>query len=109
MPTPEENHAAQRAFWNSDAAGRWLRRQDETDAMLEPAQAAAIACAAPKAGEHVLDIGCGCGASTIELAQRVGASGRVVGVDISEAMLERARARTSRLPQVETLLADAAT
>ncbi|MDE2364494.1 MAG: class I SAM-dependent methyltransferase [Hyphomicrobiales bacterium] len=109
MPSPQENHAAQRAFWNSDAALRWLRRQEETDAMLAPAESAAIARAAPQPGEHALDIGCGCGASTLALAARVGARGRVVGVDISEPMLERARARSINLPQVETLLADAAT
>ncbi len=108
MATPQENDAAQRAFWNSDAAMRWLKRQEETDATLAPVDAAAITHAAPQAGEHVLDIGCGCGASTIALAQRVGAQGRVVGVDISEPMLERARYRTDELPQVETLLADAA-
>ena len=109
MATPQENHAAQRAFWNSDAALRWLRRQEETDATLAPAEAAAIARAAPRSGEQVLDIGCGCGASTLALAERVGASGRVVGIDISEPMLERTRERAARLPQVETLLADAAT
>jgi SAM-dependent methyltransferase len=108
MATPQENDAAQRAFWNSDAAMRWLKRQDETDATLAPVDAAAIARAAPQAGEHVLDIGCGCGASTIALAERTGAGGRVVGVDISQPMLERARYRTAGLPQVETLLADAA-
>ena len=107
MSTPEQNHADQAAYWNSVAGEKWLRRQAETDAMLSAAQTAAISRAAPKAGEHVLDIGCGCGASTIELAEKVGASGRVVGVDISAPMLERARARTVRLPQVETLLADA--
>lgn len=108
MATPQENDAAQRAFWNSDAAMRWLKRQEETDATLAPVDAAAITRAAPQAGEHVLDIGCGCGASTIALAQRVGAEGRIVGVDISEPMLERARYRTAELPEVETLLADAA-
>jgi SAM-dependent methyltransferase len=107
MSTAQENHAAQRAFWNSDAADRWLRRQEETDAMLAPADAAAITRAAPKPGEHVLDIGCGCGGSTVQIASLVGPSGRVVGLDISEPMLSRARERTSSLPQVETLLADA--
>lgn len=108
MASADENHEAQRAFWNGDAAQRWLKRQEETDTMLAAAQDAALARAKPLPGEHVLDIGCGCGGSTIELARLVGAQGRVVGLDISEAMLERARARTFRLPQVETLCADAA-
>lgn len=108
MASAEENHEAQRVFWNSDAALRWLKRQEETDSMLAAAEMAALAQAAPQPGEHVLDIGCGCGGSTIEIARLIGTKGRVVGLDISEAMLERARARTSRLPQVETLCADAA-
>jgi demethylmenaquinone methyltransferase/2-methoxy-6-polyprenyl-1,4-benzoquinol methylase len=44
-------------------------------------------------GARVLDIGCGTGASARRLAQRVGPSGRVVGVDVSERMLEIARQR----------------
>ncbi len=108
MSTPEQNHADQLAYWNSPAGEKWLKRQAETDVMLAPAQEAAILRAAPRAGEHVLDIGCGCGASTIELAERVGGAGRVVGVDISTAMLEHARMRALSVPQAETLCADAA-
>jgi SAM-dependent methyltransferase len=105
---PQETHAAQLAYWNSVAGEKWLKRQAETDAMLQPAQAAAIAQAHVIAGERVLDIGCGCGASTLELAEQVGPSGRVVAVDVSTAMLARARERTRDLAQVECLVADAA-
>jgi ubiquinone/menaquinone biosynthesis C-methylase UbiE len=44
-------------------------------------------------GERVLDVGCGFGASTREAAERAAPSGRVVGVDISAAMLQPARHR----------------
>src|SRR5262245_39098945 len=54
------------------------------------------------------DVGCGCGATAVELATLVGTSGRVVGLDVSAPMLERARERVSGLP-VELLLGDAAT
>lgn len=50
-------------------------------------------------GESVLDIGCGCGQTSLELAQRVGPTGRVVGVDISEPMLKRARERADHAKQ----------
>ena len=38
-------------------------------------------------GMAVLDVGCGCGVTTIELARAVGPSGHVVGLDVSEPML----------------------
>ena len=47
--------------------------------------------AAPQPGEKVIDIGCGCGDTSIELARLVGASGAVLGVDVSHPMLEVAR------------------
>jgi SAM-dependent methyltransferase len=45
-------------------------------------------------GDEVLDIGCGTGLTTREAA-RAAAPGRVVGVDVSERMLERARQLTA--------------
>jgi arsenite methyltransferase len=42
-------------------------------------------------GARVLDVGCGAGLDSLVAAQRVGAAGRVVGIDFSEPMLARAR------------------
>jgi len=42
-------------------------------------------------GAGVLDLGCGAGLDSLILARRVGSTGRVVGIDFSEAMLARAR------------------
>ena len=60
-------------------------------------------------GERAIDVGCGCGATTIALAGRVGESGHVLGVDISEPMLARARERCAelRLTNVELMRSDA--
>ena len=41
-------------------------------------------------GEHVLDVACGTGAISLPLAQRIGPTGRLLGVDISQGMLDRA-------------------
>ena len=51
-------------------------------------------------GEAVLDVGCGTGLLTREMAALVGPAGRVAGVDASTDMLARARQRCADLPQV---------
>src|SRR5919197_5188991 len=56
------------------------------------ARAADLAALAPGAG--ALDVACGTGDLAIELARRVGPQGSVIGSDFSEAMLERARAKS---------------
>jgi SAM-dependent methyltransferase len=61
------------------------------------------------AGARAMDVGCGCGATTLALAERVGATGSVLGVDISAPMLARARERARELPNVQFLQADAQT
>jgi SAM-dependent methyltransferase len=85
--------------------------QEWMDAILAPLTDAALVRAHPVAGEAVLDIGFGCGATLLALAARVGPSGTVVGVDVSAPMLDRARARVrdSSLTNIRLILADAAT
>lgn len=51
----------------------------------------ALDLAAPRPGEVLVDLGCGRGQDVIRAAGRVGASGEAIGVDASEAMLEKAR------------------
>lgn len=53
-----------------------------------------------KAGEFVLDVGCGSGLLTHDMAAQVGPGGRVVGVDVSQDMLDLAEQRCGDLPQV---------
>ncbi|WP_229397741.1 class I SAM-dependent methyltransferase [Micromonospora okii] len=63
---------------------------------------------APRPGERVLDVGCGRGACIFPAAERVGATGRVLGIDIAEAMVTEAReqARRQGLANVETRAMD---
>ncbi|NVD74934.1 class I SAM-dependent methyltransferase [Duganella sp. BJB488] len=87
-----EQNADQAADWNDQSGERWVANQARLDAMVAVFGQAAIAAAAPATGERVLDVGCGAGASSRALAARVGAGGQVLGVDISEALIGRARA-----------------
>ena len=103
---PEQN-ANQIADWNGQSGERWVANQDRLDAMLEVFGQAAIEAAAPAAGERVLDIGCGAGASSFALAACVGAGGQVVGLDISEPLIDRARALAPQETSALFRLADA--
>jgi len=108
---PAEVNADQLAFWNGIGGQTWVARQAHTDITLERVSAALLAHAAPKPGEHVLDVGCGCGASTLDFARAVGPTGAVEALDISGPMLAEAadRARAAGIGNIEWRQADAAT
>ncbi|RIV77668.1 class I SAM-dependent methyltransferase [Burkholderia pseudomallei] len=87
-----EQNAYQVDDWNGQSGERWVANQVRLDAMVAVFGQAAIEAAAPATGERVLDVGCGAGASSLALAACVGAGGQVLGVDISEPPISRARA-----------------
>jgi SAM-dependent methyltransferase len=101
----------QRDFWNSEATRRWVTEQTRIDRLMGEVTNAALAAAAPKPGENVLDIGCGTGTTTLRLAEAVKPTGRVLGIDISEQQLELARQRVASAgaDNVELVLNDPAT
>jgi ubiquinone/menaquinone biosynthesis C-methylase UbiE len=72
-----------------ELAARLEHRARATDEIA--ARDAYLSLLAIRAGEHVLDVGCGSGAVTREIARRVGATGRTVGVDPSRELLGIAR------------------
>ncbi len=97
-------------YWNNVAGQTWVDLQTRLDQLFAPLTQVAIEHAAPLAGERVIDIGCGCGATVLELARRVGPGGHVLGVDISAPMLDLARRRVAEagLAQATLTLADMA-
>lgn len=102
----ESRNQAQKELWNTFAGERWTRRQVDIDAMLAPftqalMQASGLAGIAP---QHVLDIGCGSGETSLLVAD-LGHS--VTGVDISTSLLELARKRAGDRAGVTFLEADA--
>jgi SAM-dependent methyltransferase len=100
-------NAAQHDYWNGPAGRRWRDHQEHQDQVLIPVSERLLAAADPRPGERVIDVGCGCGATTIAVAERVAPGGEALGLDISEPMLARARERApSHLP-ARFVLADA--
>jgi SAM-dependent methyltransferase len=88
-------NAQQIEYWNEVSGKRWVEIGDVIDAQIAPLGETAMDRARIEYGEHVLDIGCGCGQTTLELAARVGERGSVLGLDISGPMLARARDRAT--------------
>jgi SAM-dependent methyltransferase len=78
------------------------------DLQMSPLGTAAMNALAPAHGHIVLDVGCGAGETILQLMDRVGRTGRVIGVDWAPHVLAVARSRTSHLPQVTLLEEDAA-
>lgn len=97
----------QKQFWET-VAEKWVTQQGELDLLMAPVLDEVMARAKLTAGERVLDIGCGTGAISMQAADAVGPAGHVLGVDISEPMLERARTLTSAHPNIRFKTADAA-
>ena len=87
-PSP---NADQAEFWNGPGGETWTSQRDRFNTMLRAIGAEAIKRAQPQAGEHALDVGCGTGETTGDLARHVAPGGSVTGLDISELMLSEAR------------------
>ena len=111
MADPAQINADQLAFWSGPGGHNWVARQEHTDITLAGVTEALLAFAAPRTGEQVLDVGCGCGATTLEFARALGPAGRVVAVDISAPMLAegRARAEAAGIANVDWQQADPTT
>ncbi len=101
-------NAEQIAYWNGRAGASWTDLHDRTDEMFTPITAALMTAVALGPGEHVLDVGCGCGETTLCASDAVGPAGSVVGLDVSEPMLGRAKMRSAGRTNVEWRLEDAA-
>src|SRR3712207_3222499 len=99
MPTTRvapENEEATEA-WNGPLFDVW---EDFEEIVVGNARAhgnAALATHPPPEGGRVLDIGCGLGDSTVQLAELVGPEGHAHGVDVADRVRERPRAGSERV------------
>src|SRR6516162_3742466 len=102
-------NAAQIEFWNSAATRAWADQYARMDRAVAALTKELLDLAAPRPGERVLDIGCGPGTTVLELAKHVGPGGYVLGADVSEPSVARARQRIAAagLRHAEVIVADA--
>jgi SAM-dependent methyltransferase len=94
--------------WNGDSGQRWVADADRRDRVLQPVADALLEAANLRRGETVLDIGCGCGITTLAAANAV-APGVATGIDVSAPMLDVARRRASAVETAVFVQADAQT
>jgi len=106
-PATDDRNADQIAYWNGPGGKHWTERQQLQDIVLSPVSDVLINRAAVKSGQAVIDIGCGCGATSFDLLRAVSSAGRVTGIDISDPMLGRARELAPAGAPVDFVLADA--
>jgi len=105
MSPPDPPRASQSFVEKGGEA--WARMQDRTDALIEPLGRIAIERLGVVAGERILDVGCGCGHTLVQLADLAGPAGHVLGVDISPPMLACAREFVAGRPTIALALGDA--
>jgi ubiquinone/menaquinone biosynthesis C-methylase UbiE len=86
----DEKNIKQKEFWSGAGGDVWVNKQREMDIMLNPLGQRAIDKLNLSSNKTIIDIGCGCGATSLEIAKNI-PEGKIVGVDISEPMLKRAR------------------
>ena len=103
----DASNAEQATYWNELGGPTWAELSPLLDRQLDAVGEAAMAALAPRPGERLLDVGCGCGQTTLALAARVAPGGEVVGVDISRPMLDVARERAAGASGASFLEADA--
>lgn len=96
MSTRQRAADDQASLWNGDAGRAWVDAQQVLDGLFKPFEDQLVDAVRVGSARRVLDVGCGTGATTLAIARSLGASGRCVGVDVSEPMLALARARAER-------------
>ena len=81
----------QKEMWNGRAGESWVRHNSLLEQLLAEPGRECMNLLPLTPAMQILDVGCGCGNQTLELAARLDASSTVIGVDISEPMLGLAR------------------
>lgn len=90
------SNSDQIALWNGTSGRAWVDTQQLLDQVLKPFEDLLVEAAFDGAGNRVLDVGCGTGATTLAIARLFGKQGQCTGIDVSAPMIEVARKRAER-------------
>ncbi|MBX7496428.1 class I SAM-dependent methyltransferase [Qipengyuania sp. 6B39] len=96
-----------RSEWTGRVGESWAREWQRTDRSFGPVTDVLLAQAEARDFASAVDIGCGAGEMTLRLGEKHPYA-RVLGLDVSEDLVEQARGRTAGLPNVRIELGDAA-
>jgi ubiquinone/menaquinone biosynthesis C-methylase UbiE len=80
-------------LWNGVAGRAWVDLRELLDQALAPIEDLLLETLQIGSVEHVLDVGCGTGSTTLAAAHRVAAEGNAIGIDLSAPMIDIARER----------------
>lgn len=94
--TYDSGNKTQGALWNGSAGQAWVENQTLLDTMFQPIADLLLDTLADTPDAAVLDVGCGAGATTVDIARRVAPHGRCTGIDVSAPMITAARARAAQ-------------
>jgi len=108
MGESPESNAVQADYWEGRSSS-WIEAEDYTTLVTGSFGRRSMDGLALEPGQRVLDVGCGTGPSTVELARRVAPRGTVRGIDIAPSMLTAAQVRADRegADNVEFVVGDA--
>jgi SAM-dependent methyltransferase len=94
------------AAWNTVLFDKFVKYRPYVSTALGVHGDRALERLAPSSGARVVDIGCGFGDTTVQLADRVGPTGVAVGVDAAPRFIDLARSETAARPNVRFEVAD---
>lgn len=101
------NNNAQEENWNGPGGQSWVTYQERIDAAAVAFSSACMERLQAKPGERIIDVGCGAGTTSMELAKQVGAQGQVLGLDFSKPLLQLAEKRAESIANVSFECGDA--
>lgn len=95
MNTMQANPPTAKEIWNGIAGQNWVEAQVLLDSMFKRLEDVIVTGCLEQGARHVLDVGCGTGATTLAVAERLRDAGSCTGIDISEPMIALARERAA--------------